>query len=186
MTWTVTIPGEDGLRVESDPVARLRNGDIDSLTELIPIYQNRLYRYLVRLVSDPTVADDLFQETWLRVSNNIRRYDPNRSFDHWLFSIAHNLAIDHLRRWKPEALVEATAPDRNTFAAALDRLLDSERGAALSNAITELPAVYREVIALRFEEDMKLDEIARVTGAPLPTVKTRLQRALQNLRKRFQ
>ena len=71
-------------------------------------------------------------------------------------------------------------------ASALDQMLDSERAAAVSSAIAELPAAYREVLALRFEEDMKLDEIARATGAPLPTVKTRLLRALQNLRKRFQ
>src|SRR5580704_1463663 len=106
MTWTLTISEEDGLTAESEPLARLRNGDLDSLAELIPLYQNRLYRYLARLVSDPAVADDLFQETWIRAAANIRKFDPNRSFDHWLFSIAHNLAIDHLRRRKPEALVE--------------------------------------------------------------------------------
>ena len=180
MTWTVAIAAE------TEPLTRFRKGDLDSLTELIPLYQNRLYRYLVRLVSDPSAADDLFQETWLRAANNIRRYDPNRGFDHWLFSIAHNLAIDHLRRRKPEALIEDATPSGNQATEALDQLLESERAAALANAITELPAAYREVLALRFEEDMKLDEIARVTGVPLPTVKSRLQRALQNLRRRFQ
>lgn len=183
MTWTATIPQEDGLTVD-DPVLRLRKGNLESLNDLIPLYQNRLYRYLVRLVSDTAAADDLFQETWVRATDNIRRYDPNRSFDHWLFSIAHNLAIDHLRRRRPATLVEEM-PAVHHEAAALDQLLDSERSAELSNAVSELPAVYREVLALRFEEDMKLDDIARVVGAPLPTVKSRLQRALQNLRRRF-
>ena len=137
-------------------------------------------------------ADDLFQETWLRAAANIRRYDPtrspDRSFDHWLFSIAHNLAIDHLRRRKPESLPDSlnAAPMFAGNKLALDQLLDSERADALARAITELPAPYREVLALRFEEDMKLEQIARVTGAPLPTVKSRLQRALQSLRKRFE
>ncbi len=189
MTWAVVIFPEDALAGETEAVARLRKGDLDSLSELIPLYQNRLYRYLVRLVFDAATAEDLFQETWLRASDNIRRYDPNRSFDHWLFSIAHNLAIDHLRRRKPEALIEDFVPAVNQAAApaaeALDRLLDTERAAALSNAIGELPAAYREVLTLRFEEGMKLDQIARVTGAPLPTVKSRLSRALGNLRKRF-
>ena len=85
MTWTITISEEEGLMAGSEALARLRKGDLGSLAELIPLYQNRLYRYLVRLVSDSTVADDLFQETWLRAANNIRKFDPNRSFDHWLF-----------------------------------------------------------------------------------------------------
>ena len=192
MTCLAAMIGEDGVSAESDAVARLRHGDLDSLAELIPLYQNRLYRYLIRLVSDASVADDLFQETWLRAAVNISRYDParspDRSFDHWLFAIAHNLAIDHLRRRKPESLAESfnagTKSAGNQLA--LDQLLDSERGKALASAITALPAPYREVLALRFEEDMKLDQIARVTGAPLPTVKSRLQRALQSLRRRFE
>jgi RNA polymerase sigma-70 factor (ECF subfamily) len=176
---------DDGLTTDTGPVARLRKGDLDSLAELIPFYQNRLYRYLVRLLSDSTAAEDIFQETWLRAAKNIRLYNPNRGFDHWLFSIAHNLAIDHLRRRKPEALIEGDIPAGQQATTALDRLLDAERAAALSGAVSELPAAYREVLALRFEEEMKLEEIAGVTGAPVSTVKTRLQRALQNLRKRL-
>src|SRR5580698_8408636 len=98
MTETVVIGWEDGLGAETEQVARLRAGDLNSLTELIPLYQNRLYRYLIRLVRDSAAADDLFQETWLRVTERIRHYNPSHNFDHWLFAVAHNLAIDYLRR----------------------------------------------------------------------------------------
>jgi len=165
--------------------ARLRSRDPDALGELIARYQHRLYRYLLRLA--PEAAEDLFQQTWLRVVESIRHYDPRRDFDSWLFAIAHNLAIDHLRRRAPASLDEpgedrlaAHAPD------ALERLLAEERRAAVVSAMSELPSLYRETLSLRFEEDMKLEEIAEVVGAPLATVKSRLRRGLEALRRKIQ
>ena len=186
MTETVVIGWEDGLGAETEQVTRLRAGDLNSLTELIPLYENRLYRYLTRLVRDSVAADDLFQETWLRVTERIRHYSPDRSFDHWLFAVAHNLAIDYLRRRQPEALVEELMPGKSRDITTLDRLLESERGAIVASAINELPVACREVVTLRFEEGLKIEEIASIIGVPVPTVKTRLRRSLENLRKRFQ
>ncbi|HVB08706.1 MAG TPA: sigma-70 family RNA polymerase sigma factor, partial [Candidatus Acidoferrales bacterium] len=85
-------------------VARLRRGDLESLAELVTRYQHRLYRYLLRIVRRPAEAEDLFQQTWLRVATQIRRFDPHRNFEAWLFTLARNLAIDHLRRVRPESL----------------------------------------------------------------------------------
>src|ERR1043166_2197514 len=82
----------------ADEVSRLRRGDPDALAAAIARYQHRLYRYLQRFVGDASEAEDLFQQTWLRVLENLRRYDARRSFEAWLFSIAHNLAVDNLRR----------------------------------------------------------------------------------------
>jgi RNA polymerase sigma-70 factor (ECF subfamily) len=186
MADAVITGWEDGLSAETEHVARLRRGDLNSLTELIPLYQHRLYRYLTRLVRDSAAADDLFQETWLRVTERIRHYSPNRSFDHWLFAVAHNLAIDYLRRRQPEALVEEHMSDKSQEMTGLDQLLNSERAAMVASAINELSAACREVVTLRFEEGLKIEEIASVIGVPLPTVKTRLRRSLENLRKRFQ
>src|SRR5487761_972982 len=92
-----------GLEAE---VARLRRGDLDALAELVTRYQHRLYRYLLRIVRQPAEAEDLFQQTWLRVATQIRRFDPRRNFEAWLFTLARNLAIDHLRRVRPESLDE--------------------------------------------------------------------------------
>ena len=175
-----------------DAIARMRQGDIDALTAMISRYQHRLYRYLLRLVREPAAADDLFQQTWLRVMEKIGRYDARRNFESWLFSVAHNLAVDawRVRRGAslddpgdpgspdepPAAQLPAGDPD------ALAQLLDFERGALLAACIQQLPAIHREVLTLRFEEDMKLEEIAEVACIPLSTVKSRLRRALEGLR----
>lgn len=173
-------------------VAQLRRGDLDALSALLTRYQNRLYRYLLRLVREPATAEDLFQQTWVRVAERIRRYDSRRSFEAWLFAVARNLAIDHLRRLKPESLDEP-APGDPTGAPAvarlraadpppLDGILARERAGRLAAALGELPVIYREVLTLRFEEEMKLEEVAAVLDAPLSTVKTRLRRGLEFLR----
>jgi RNA polymerase sigma-70 factor (ECF subfamily) len=172
-----------------DIVVRMRRGDPDALTAMISRYQNRLYRYLLRLVREPAAADDLFQQTWLRVMEKIGRYDASRNFEAWLFSVAHNLAIDSWRGKRGESLDDAgdggeppAARLRSGDPDALERLLDFERGAQLAACIHRLPAIHREVLTLRFEEDMKLEEIAEVAGIPLATVKSRLRRALEGLR----
>jgi len=179
------------LAVDKD-VARLRRGDVDALAELIARYQNRLYRYLLRLVREPAEAEDLFQQTWLRVAQKIRAFDPSRNFDAWLFTLARNLAIDHLRRIRPLSLdepvsgepFEESRTDRliSTESLPFDRALAAERRNRLAQAMERMPAVYREVLTLRFEEEMKVEEIAQVIGAPLSTVKTRLRRSLEQLR----
>jgi RNA polymerase sigma-70 factor (ECF subfamily) len=90
-----------------DAIARMRRGDPDALTAVISRYQHRLYRYLLRLVREPAAADDLFQQTWLRVMEKIGRYDARRNFESWLFSVAHNLAIDAWRGKRGESLDDA-------------------------------------------------------------------------------
>ena len=179
----------DALSGVEDTIAKLRRGDPDALTAVISRYQHRLYRYLLRLVREPAAADDLFQQTWLRVMEKIGRYDAGRSFEAWLFSVAHNLAIDFWRVRRGESLDDAGEGGETPVARlrggepdALERLLDFERGAMLAASIGGLPAIHREVLTLRFEEDMKLEEIAEVAGIPLSTVKSRLRRALEGLR----
>jgi RNA polymerase sigma-70 factor, ECF subfamily len=158
---------------------------------LLTRYQNRLYRYLLRLVREPAEAEDLFQQTWLRVAEKIRQYDPRRNFEAWLFTLARNLAIDHLRRIRPESLDQPAADTAGESAAArlpsrerpaIEGILARERAGRLDAALELLPMVQREVLTLRFEEEMKLEEIAEVLDAPLSTVKTRLRRALERLR----
>jgi RNA polymerase sigma-70 factor (ECF subfamily) len=170
-------------------VARLRRGDPGAFDALLARYQNRLYRYLHRLVREPAAAEDLFQQTWLRVAQNIRSLDPGRNFEAWLFRIAHNLAIDHLRRHRMESLDEPLPSGEAVGAllrapapGALERVLEKERDQLLAATLAELPAIQREVLTLRFEEEMKLEEIAEVLDIPLSTAKSRLKRALDALR----
>ena len=172
-----------------DEAARLRRGDPDALAAAILRYQHRLYRYLLRLAADPPTAEDLFQQTWVRVMESMRRYDPRRSFEAWLFAVAHNVAIDYLRKSRPESLDEAL-PSGHTRAEALPEtgpdalecLLEWERAEAVAAAMSHLPAIHREVLTLRFEEDLKLEQMAEIVQIPLSTVKSRLRRALDGLR----
>jgi RNA polymerase sigma-70 factor (ECF subfamily) len=176
-----------------EAVARLRRGDPSAVAAILGQYQFRLYRFLLRMVREPATAEDLFQQTWVRVMEKISTYNVRHRFDGWLFSIARNLAIDHLRRktgFSLDAVEEGgEAPVARLQAAGadpLDQVLDFERGSMVAAAMEELPAIHREVLTLRFEEDMRLEEIAQVAGIPLSTVKSRLHRALEGLRVRVE
>ena len=182
---------EGRVGLDSD-VAQLRRGDLDALSSLVSRYQNRLYRFLLRLVRDRSEAEDLFQQTWVHVAEKIRRFDPNRNFDAWLFTVARNLAIDHLRRVRPASLDQPVSEDESQGTAVdrlvakdpapLERMLENERASRLGTALDELPIAYREVMTLRFEEEMKIEEIAQVLSIPLSTVKSRLRRSLEQMR----
>jgi RNA polymerase sigma-70 factor (ECF subfamily) len=167
---------------ENDELARLRRRDPAAVEGVVGRYQHRLYRYLLRIARDPAAADDLFQQTWLHVVRQIGRYDPGRSFDTWLFAIAHNAAMDLLRRRGEESLDDTERPPRTAGPDALAQAITSERAAILAARVSALPALYREALTLRFEEGLKLEEIAEVTGAPLATVKSRVRRGLEQLR----
>jgi RNA polymerase sigma-70 factor (ECF subfamily) len=172
---------------------RLRRGEADAFDVLLARYQNRLYRYLVRFTADRAAAQDLFQETWLKVITRIHRYDERRPFEPWLFSVARNLAVDHLRKASPQSLDEPSESGESKAAqlgagepGSLERLLERERRSRLERSLDELPALYREALTLRFEEEMTFEEIAEVLAAPISTVKSRVQRALAMLRRKMQ
>ena len=191
MVGSIATVWEGRLGIDA-AVLQLRRGDPDALGALMARYQNRIYRYLLRLVRQPADADDLFQQTWLRVAEKIRSFDTSRDFDAWLFTLARNLAFDHLRRIRPQSLDEPSRDDapEDTMIARMatgdpgpfEQLLATERAQHLAAALENLPLTYREVLSLRFEEEMKLEEIAAVLSAPLSTVKSRLRRSLEQLR----
>ncbi len=189
MALFFTAVQEAPLMAES-ALIRLRSGDMEALTEVVEEHQARLYRYLLRLVREPATAEDLFQQTWIKVMEKIKSYDPRRDFTPWLLTVARNLALDHLRRYRPESLDEPL-PSGNSMAELLpsaeedqgSALLAGERSELLARALLQLPVVYREVLTLRFEEDLKLEEIAVLLAVPLSTVKSRLRRGLEGMRK---
>jgi len=177
---------------ETKTVARgLRQRDPDLLEALIARYEYRLYRYLLYLTGNTEVARELFQETWLRVLVRGHQYDGVSRFEPWLFSIARHLVIDTSRRRNLDSLDELLDPTAGGHAreprapedsSPLAAYASSELTARLGSVLARLPAVYREVLLLRFQEDLSLEEIAGVIRAPLSTVKSRLYRGLSAAR----
>lgn len=180
---------------EGAEIARgLRRRDPDLLDRLIEKYQHRLLRYLVYLTSNREYAEDLFQETWIRVLERGAQYNGTSRFETWLFAIARHLVIDNSRK-KTTVSLEALMEPREgampmEFASAQPTPYElatlRQSGRHLMDALQGLELVQREVILLRFQEEMSLDEIAQVTGAPLSTVKSRLYRGLEALKPAMQ
>ena len=166
--------------------ARLRRRDPELLDVLITRYEYRLYRYLLCLTADRAAAEDLFQETWIRVLDRGHQYNGKSNFDSWLFSIARHLVIDLHRRKKCEPIDDVPESSVTAVEASpLDEVFRRERETEVQDALSRLPAIHREVLLLRFQEDLAIPEIAAVIEAPLSTVKSRLYRALEALRREF-
>jgi RNA polymerase sigma-70 factor, ECF subfamily len=175
-------------------VEGLKSHDPQLLDELILQYQHRLLRYLLYLTGNREVAEDLFQETWMRVLLRGAQFNGNSRFDTWLFTIARNLVIDLRRRRSMASLEEMceTGDEERPFEVAsqekspFDHLATLENGQLVGEALLTLDPLHREVLVLRFHEEMSLEEIARMTRAPLSTVKSRLYRGLAALKPHVQ
>lgn len=168
----------------------LRGGDPDVVDGLIAEYQHRLFRYLLSVTANPATAEDIFQETWLHVLERGHQYRAQWKFEVWLFSIARHLVIDLARRKKSDSLdqlmdpvegsgFQPSAADPSPF----DQVLAGERSDRMTRVLARIPAAYREVLILRFHEELDLEEMATIVKAPLSTVKSRLYRGLDALRK---
>ena len=181
----------DRVQSENILVAQgLKRHDPELLDQLIVQYQHRLLRYLLYLTSDREMSEDLFQETWMRVLTRGAQFNGNSRFDTWLFTIARNLVID-LRRKRTmcslEAMCEAGEDDRpfevpSDAPSPFDMYESCESGKRVAEALLSLEPLHREVLVLRFHEELSLEEIAGVTRAPLSTVKSRLYRGLAALK----
>jgi RNA polymerase sigma-70 factor (ECF subfamily) len=180
----------NAMAAENTEIARgLQRRDPDLLDHLIEKYQHRLLRYLLYLTGQRELAEDFFQETWIRVLERGRQYDGRHEFSTWLFTIARNLVIDHLRRRRPASLDSlADADDAASFdipataqPSAFDATVRREQNEQISAGMEHIAVEYRESLVLRFQEGMSLEEIASVTGAPLGTVKSRIYRGLSAL-----
>jgi RNA polymerase sigma-70 factor (ECF subfamily) len=168
----------------------LRRRDPDLLDRLIEQYQQRLYRYLLFLTGNPALAEDLFQETWIRVLERGHQYNAKSKFESWLFAIARNLVIDVSRRKKIASLEELgdsesnqpfDPPDEQTVSP-LQLLISRENEQTVQLSLLKIPAYYREVLLLRFHEELSLEQIAAVLATPISTVKSRLYRGLTVLK----
>jgi RNA polymerase sigma-70 factor (ECF subfamily) len=174
---------------ESQIAQGLRRRDPELLDALIEQYQHRLLRYLLHLTGNRAVAEDLFQEVWLRVLEKGHLYDGRNRFVTWLMSIGHNVAIDYLRKRSPASLDEMQDPEDGapfeppaTGPSPLEQAAAHEQQEMFDEALQKVSPLFREVLVLRFQEHMKLEEIAKLVRIPLATVKTRIYRGVIALR----
>jgi RNA polymerase sigma-70 factor (ECF subfamily) len=181
---------------DADLVARALDGRDEAYRELIRRYERPVFSLVYRMVRDREQAEDLAQETFIKVLNNIEKYSPEFKFSSWILKIANNLAIDALRRRRLDTVsidgsanaatmaeVEATSielADRGETA--LDELANRELGSAIEQAIGRLRPMYRSCILMRHVDGRSYEEIAQLLDLPLGTVKTYIHRARHELR----
>lgn len=181
---------------DADVVALAQRGRDAAYRELIRRYERPVFSLVFRMVRDRELAEDLSQDTFIKVLQHIDRYRPEFKFSSWLFKIANNVAIDHLRRRQLDTVsidgsphattsdaIEATSFDVSVREeSALERLEAKELGSSIEAAIAQLRPEYRACILLRHVEDKSYEEIAATLDLPLGTVKTYIHRARHELR----
>jgi RNA polymerase sigma-70 factor (ECF subfamily) len=168
-----------------------KRGSEEAFRELVERFHRPVYALIVRIVRQPELAEDLSQETFLKAWKALARFDPERRFSSWIFKIAHNSALDELRRGGLETVSldapfagDDEPPELPADLAAenpLLRTLARESGRLLERAISRLRPAYRGILLLRFAQEMSYDEIAEVLGLPLGTVKIHIFRARAEL-----
>ena len=161
--------------------------------ELVRRYQRPISAYVYRMVGDYEAALDLTQEIFMKVYGSLARYRAEFKFSTWIYKIAHNAAVDHLRRTaaREQSLVKGPEGDQYDVPLESGRInpeIESERKERrleIEAVVRTLPAAYRELIILRHAQDLTYEEIVDVTGLPLGTVKNRLFRAREMMRQHF-
>ncbi len=178
---------------DRDLVASAVTGIEGGFEELVRRYQRPISAYVYRMVGNYETALDLTQEIFIKIYGSLARYRPEFKFSTWIYKIAHNAAIDHLRRssGRERSLVVGSDGDQYDLPIESDGLTPEqqtereERRVEIESVVRSLPTAYRELIVLRHSQDLTYEEIVDVTGLPLGTVKNRLFRARDLMRQQF-
>lgn len=189
-------PGDVTGNEDADLVRRCLSGDQRACRDLVRRYERPVYSVLMRVVRRSEDAEDLAQETFVKVFKALDRYDPERPFAAWIFTIASRLAIDHFRRRR----VQTVSLNVSDPGSGEERTMDvedpglkpdeitsnAEEELQTSTLIDSLPEHYRIVVLLRHQQDLSYEEIAEALHLPLGTVKARIHRARALLKDRIQ
>jgi RNA polymerase sigma-70 factor (ECF subfamily) len=178
---------------DRDLVVSAANGLEGGFEELVRRYQRPISAYVYRMVGDYESALDLTQEIFIKIYGSLSRYRPEFKFSTWIYKIAHNAAIDHLRRnaGRERSLISGTESDNYDLPIESEGLSPEqqsereEQRVEIEAVVRSLPTAYRELIVLRHSQDLTYEEIVEVTGLPLGTVKNRLFRARDMMRQQF-
>ncbi|HEX6902975.1 MAG TPA: sigma-70 family RNA polymerase sigma factor [Thermoanaerobaculia bacterium] len=179
------------MKTDAELVASALRGSQDAYRELVKRFERPVYSLVLRMVQDPSTAEDLAQEVFVKAFRRLDTYDPQWKFSSWLFKIAHNTTIDHLRRGTPETVPLETEDDgKGSLASVLadesgeDPRAAAERrdlGRSLEKAIGRLRPEYRQAVLMFYVHGASYQEICEALDQPLGTVKTNLHRARKEL-----
>ncbi|KIO58356.1 hypothetical protein B4064_3765 [Caldibacillus thermoamylovorans] len=176
-------------------IKQVRKGDQNAFGEIVELYKDKVFQLCFRMLGNSHEAEDISQEAFIRAYINIERYNIDRKFSTWLYRIATNLCIDRIRKKKPDYYLDAEvagtegltlysqipasqlAPDEEVSKIELQEIIQNE--------ILKLPEKYRAVIVLRYIEELPLLEISKILDLPIGTVKTRIHRGREALRKQL-
>jgi len=165
-----------------DLLERFANGDVDAFEDLFRQFQGRVFGWIVRIVRDRGVAEDLTLETFWRIYRARSRFHPEGDFAAWAYRIATNRALNHLRRRRFEEELPEELPDKISA----DPAVQHETGDRIQRAVHKLPAKLQVVVMLALVEERPYQEIADSLGVAVGTVKSRVFRALRILRKQLE
>ena len=187
------VPIADRQRTDEQIVAAIVSGAGGDFELLVRRHQGAVYNFLIRMLHDTEEALDLTQEVFLKVFCSLERFDPRFRFTTWMYRIASNAAIDHIRKRRPGMTVSLDAPASDDPSSVRevagvgpgpDEFLQArETQGHLEDALATLPSDYRQVLLLRHQGERRYDEIAKITGLPIGTVKNRIFRAREMLKK---
>lgn len=184
-------------QIEWKLVKKIRQGDREAFEEIVELYKNKIYQLGYRMLGNRLEAEDITQEAFLRVYSNISRYDHNHKFSTWIFRIATNLCIDRLRKRKMVYSLdqEVTGAEGLDFYSQIpdqklknpeDEVITIELQQQVQQAIDRLPVQYKSIMILRYLQDLSLQEISDIVDLPVTTVKTRVHRGREALKKLLQ
>ncbi|AJD89517.1 RNA polymerase sigma factor SigW [Jeotgalibacillus malaysiensis] len=176
-------------------IQQVRKGDQDAFGEIVELFKDRVYHVCFRMLGNRHEAEDIAQEAFIRAYTNIHTFDIDRKFSTWLFRIATNLCIDRIRKKKPDYYLDAevSGTDGLTMYSQVEtdgplpeeEVESMELQESIQKEISRLPDKYRSVIVLKYIEELSLKEISEILELPIGTVKTRIHRGREALRKQL-
>ncbi len=177
-------------RSDNELIIAYKNGEDEALRELVRHHLPNVYRFIFRMIGDAHAAEDLFQDTFIKIWKNLRRFDATKPFRTWTFAIAKNVAIDYLRKKKHIIFSEIENEDGREISETVpdiqplppEILERADLADRLKNALAELSPETRSIVLMHETEDMTFQEIADALEKPMNTIKSRYRRALLVLR----
>ena len=179
----------------NEQIIKVRNGDKQAFSEIVELYKHRVFQVCYRMLGNRQEAEDISQEAFMRAYIHLDRFQMNRKFSTWIYRIATNLCIDRIRKKKPDYYLDAeiSGSDGLTMYSQVaastplpeDEAEKNEIQNRIYKEIRNLSEKYRAVIVLKYMEELSLQEISEILELPLGTVKTRIHRGREALRKQL-